>query len=160
MIIVVAVPLRVIHQRHQADADDEREASAGEDREPAPGRNIDAHGRPLVVGDPENKGEQGQQCSDRERSCHVDSLGWSRRAGGGYQSYGEATAFSKPQPRRVERSHARRYGGPTRRQQTGYRPTMTQNSETTLRKQITECTRMMVMAELLDYSGHVSARIP
>ena len=29
---------------------------------------------------------------------------------------------------------------------------MTQNSETTLRKQITECTRMMVMAELLDYS--------
>jgi L-ribulose-5-phosphate 4-epimerase len=37
---------------------------------------------------------------------------------------------------------------------------MTQDSETTLRKQITECTRMMVMAELLDYSGHVSARIP
>ena len=37
---------------------------------------------------------------------------------------------------------------------------MTQVSETTLRTQITECTRMMVMAELLDYSGHVSARIP
>jgi len=37
---------------------------------------------------------------------------------------------------------------------------MTQISETTLRTQITECTRMMVMAELLDYSGHVSARIP
>ncbi len=37
---------------------------------------------------------------------------------------------------------------------------MTPISETTLRTQITECTRMMVMAELLDYSGHVSARIP
>src|ERR1044072_7180212 len=37
---------------------------------------------------------------------------------------------------------------------------MTQATETTLRTQITDCTRMMVMAELLDYSGHVSARIP
>src|SRR5882672_5874207 len=42
----------------------------------------------------------------------------------------------------------------------GVRPTMTQVSETTLRTQITECTRMMVMAELLDYSGHISARLP
>jgi L-ribulose-5-phosphate 4-epimerase len=42
----------------------------------------------------------------------------------------------------------------------GTRSTMTRISETTLRTQITECTRMMVMAELLDYSGHVSARIP
>ena len=33
-------------------------------------------------------------------------------------------------------------------------------SETTLRQQLADCTRMMVMAELLDYSGHVSARIP
>src|SRR5262249_31272638 len=37
---------------------------------------------------------------------------------------------------------------------------MAQVTETTLRQHITECTRMMVMAELLDYSGHVSARIP
>ena len=37
---------------------------------------------------------------------------------------------------------------------------MAQVTETTLRQYITECTRMMVMAELLDYSGHVSARIP
>jgi ribulose-5-phosphate 4-epimerase/fuculose-1-phosphate aldolase len=29
-----------------------------------------------------------------------------------------------------------------------------------LRQQLADCTRMMVMAELLDYSGHVSARIP
>jgi ribulose-5-phosphate 4-epimerase/fuculose-1-phosphate aldolase len=36
-------------------------------------------------------------------------------------------------------------------------PTIT---ETTLRQQLAQCTRMMVMAELLDYSGHVSARIP
>jgi L-ribulose-5-phosphate 4-epimerase len=33
-------------------------------------------------------------------------------------------------------------------------------SENTLRQQLADCTRMMVMAELLDYSGHVSARIP
>src|SRR5690349_1607803 len=33
-------------------------------------------------------------------------------------------------------------------------------SETTLREQLADCHRMMVMAELLDYSGHVSARIP
>ena len=33
-------------------------------------------------------------------------------------------------------------------------------SETKLREQIVDCTRMMVMAELLDYSGHVSARLP
>jgi len=33
-------------------------------------------------------------------------------------------------------------------------------TETSLREQIVECTRMMVMAELLDYSGHVSARLP
>jgi L-ribulose-5-phosphate 4-epimerase len=33
-------------------------------------------------------------------------------------------------------------------------------SETKLREQLVECTRMMVMAELLDYSGHVSARLP
>jgi L-ribulose-5-phosphate 4-epimerase len=31
--------------------------------------------------------------------------------------------------------------------------------ESMLRQQLVECTRMMVMAELLDYSGHVSARI-
>ena len=37
---------------------------------------------------------------------------------------------------------------------------MTQHSEKALRQQIADCTRMMVMAELLDYSGHVSARIP
>jgi L-ribulose-5-phosphate 4-epimerase len=37
---------------------------------------------------------------------------------------------------------------------------MPQVNENTLRQQLTECTRMMVMAELLDYSGHVSARIP
>ncbi|HUC49347.1 MAG TPA: class II aldolase/adducin family protein [Xanthobacteraceae bacterium] len=33
-------------------------------------------------------------------------------------------------------------------------------SEAKLREQLVECTRMMVMAELLDYSGHVSARLP
>jgi L-ribulose-5-phosphate 4-epimerase len=33
-------------------------------------------------------------------------------------------------------------------------------SETKLREQLVDCTRMMVMAELLDYSGHVSARLP
>ena len=33
-------------------------------------------------------------------------------------------------------------------------------SETRLREQLVACTRMMVMAELLDYSGHVSARLP
>lgn len=37
---------------------------------------------------------------------------------------------------------------------------MAQPNENTLRQQLAECTRMMVMAELLDYSGHVSARIP
>jgi ribulose-5-phosphate 4-epimerase/fuculose-1-phosphate aldolase len=37
---------------------------------------------------------------------------------------------------------------------------MAQISETTLRQQLADCTRMMVMADLLDYSGHVSARIP
>src|SRR5271169_2677763 len=33
-------------------------------------------------------------------------------------------------------------------------------SEEKLRGQLVDCTRMMVMAELLDYSGHVSARLP
>jgi L-ribulose-5-phosphate 4-epimerase len=33
-------------------------------------------------------------------------------------------------------------------------------TETKLREQLVECTRMMVMAELLDYSGHVSVRLP
>jgi ribulose-5-phosphate 4-epimerase/fuculose-1-phosphate aldolase len=33
-------------------------------------------------------------------------------------------------------------------------------SETKLREELIACTRMMVMAELLDYSGHVSARLP
>jgi L-ribulose-5-phosphate 4-epimerase len=33
-------------------------------------------------------------------------------------------------------------------------------SESKLREQLVDCTRMMVMAELLDYSGHVSARLP
>ncbi len=33
-------------------------------------------------------------------------------------------------------------------------------SEEKLREQLVDCTRMMVMAELLDYSGHVSARLP
>jgi L-ribulose-5-phosphate 4-epimerase len=37
---------------------------------------------------------------------------------------------------------------------------MSEASETLLREQIADCTRMMVMAELMDYSGHVSARIP
>lgn len=37
---------------------------------------------------------------------------------------------------------------------------MPASAETTLRQQLMECTRVMVMAELLDYSGHVSARIP
>ena len=37
---------------------------------------------------------------------------------------------------------------------------MTKPTESTLRQQLAECHRMMVMAELLDYSGHVSARIP
>src|SRR4026207_653939 len=37
---------------------------------------------------------------------------------------------------------------------------MPQLSESTLRQQLADCHRMMVMAELLDYSGHVSARIP
>lgn len=32
--------------------------------------------------------------------------------------------------------------------------------ENTLREQLVICTRMMVMAELLDYSGHISARLP
>jgi ribulose-5-phosphate 4-epimerase/fuculose-1-phosphate aldolase len=33
-------------------------------------------------------------------------------------------------------------------------------TESKLREQLVDCTRMMVMAELLDYSGHVSARLP
>jgi L-ribulose-5-phosphate 4-epimerase len=33
-------------------------------------------------------------------------------------------------------------------------------SEAKLREQLVDCTRMMVMAELIDYSGHVSARLP
>jgi L-ribulose-5-phosphate 4-epimerase len=33
-------------------------------------------------------------------------------------------------------------------------------SESKLREQLVDCTRMMVMAGLLDYSGHVSARLP
>ena len=33
-------------------------------------------------------------------------------------------------------------------------------TEDVLRHQLAECHRMMVMAELLDYSGHVSARVP
>jgi len=37
---------------------------------------------------------------------------------------------------------------------------MSQVNESTLRQQLSDCTRMMVMAELLDYSGHLSARIP
>ena len=37
---------------------------------------------------------------------------------------------------------------------------MTQPTEATLRQQLADCHRMMVMADLLDYSGHVSARIP
>jgi L-ribulose-5-phosphate 4-epimerase len=38
---------------------------------------------------------------------------------------------------------------------------MTQHSqsENDLRQQLVDCTRMMVMAELLDYSGHISARV-
>jgi L-ribulose-5-phosphate 4-epimerase len=42
-------------------------------------------------------------------------------------------------------------------QQGGKMPKIT---ETTLRQQLSEATRMMVMADLLDYSGHLSARIP
>src|ERR1051326_3001361 len=37
---------------------------------------------------------------------------------------------------------------------------MAQVTEDVLRQQLADCHRMMVMAELLDYSGHVSARIP
>jgi ribulose-5-phosphate 4-epimerase/fuculose-1-phosphate aldolase len=37
---------------------------------------------------------------------------------------------------------------------------MSAPNESTLRQQLVDCTRMMVMAELLDYSGHVSARLP
>ncbi len=37
---------------------------------------------------------------------------------------------------------------------------MSKLNENTLRRQLSDCTRMMVMAELLDYSGHISARIP
>src|SRR3954466_16432183 len=37
---------------------------------------------------------------------------------------------------------------------------MPQLSEATLRQQLADCHRMMVMAELLDYSGHVSAGMP
>jgi hypothetical protein len=32
------------------------------------------------------------------------------------------------------------------------------DNENALRQQLAECTRMMVMAELLDYSGHTLAR--
>jgi ribulose-5-phosphate 4-epimerase/fuculose-1-phosphate aldolase len=37
---------------------------------------------------------------------------------------------------------------------------MAQETETTLREQLADIHRMMVFADLLDYSGHVSARIP
>lgn len=37
---------------------------------------------------------------------------------------------------------------------------MAEVTEDTLRQQLADCHRMMVMAELLDYSGHVSARVP
>lgn len=37
---------------------------------------------------------------------------------------------------------------------------MTKPTEATLRQQLADCHRMMVMADLLDYSGHVSARLP
>jgi ribulose-5-phosphate 4-epimerase/fuculose-1-phosphate aldolase len=37
---------------------------------------------------------------------------------------------------------------------------MAQINETTVREQLADATRMMVMAELLDYSGHLSARVP
>ncbi len=37
---------------------------------------------------------------------------------------------------------------------------MIETSETKLREQLATATRMMVMAELLDYSGHLSARLP
>lgn len=37
---------------------------------------------------------------------------------------------------------------------------MAQVTEDTLRQQLADCHRMMVMADLLDYSGHVSARVP
>src|SRR5258707_8558124 len=37
---------------------------------------------------------------------------------------------------------------------------MAQLSEATIRQQLADCHRMMVMANLLDYSGHVSARVP
>src|SRR5215467_15421759 len=37
---------------------------------------------------------------------------------------------------------------------------MAQVTEDVLRQQLADCHRMMVMAELLDYSGHVSARVP
>jgi ribulose-5-phosphate 4-epimerase/fuculose-1-phosphate aldolase len=37
---------------------------------------------------------------------------------------------------------------------------MTTITEDLLRQQLADCHRMMVMAELLDYSGHVSARVP
>jgi L-ribulose-5-phosphate 4-epimerase len=38
--------------------------------------------------------------------------------------------------------------------------TMSDKNENKLRQQLADCTRMMVMAELLDYSGHLSARLP
>ncbi len=37
---------------------------------------------------------------------------------------------------------------------------MVTTSEDDLRRHLADCHRMMVMAELLDYSGHVSARVP
>ena len=37
---------------------------------------------------------------------------------------------------------------------------MSKDTETTLREQLAQCHRLMVFADLMDYSGHVSARIP
>jgi ribulose-5-phosphate 4-epimerase/fuculose-1-phosphate aldolase len=37
---------------------------------------------------------------------------------------------------------------------------MSDNTITTLREQVATCTRLLVMTEVMDYSGHVSARIP
>src|SRR4051794_9008165 len=95
VILVIAVALRVIHQRHQADADEERKAGATDDRQPAPGRNIDSGHGPLVVGDPEDKREQGQERSDRERSCHVDLPGCAASEWRSCISYGVGSPFAK-----------------------------------------------------------------
>src|SRR5262245_63582418 len=81
-------------------------------------------------------------------------------------SYGVGCAVQQIHgTRTVEGARGRRYGAPSRVRRYGgrriqTRKSMAQITENTLRQQITECTRMMVMAELLDYSGHVSARIP